>query len=284
MSHRRTALNKKRLVVGPPAAGIRITLLFVLMLALGAVHGPVVPAARAQAPPTPQLEVGIEEKLGEYVPLGLGFVDADSDSVYLRDLVDRPTVLTLVYYHCPHICVPLLNGVADVVSETDLKPGEDYRLVTISFDPVDNPETARRIRTSIVKPLEQKLPPGSWRFLTGDSASIARITDATGFRVKRVDKDFAHGTALIVLSPDGKIVRYLYGLTYLPFDLKMAVIEAARGQVGPSVARVLRFCFSYDPQGRRYVFNLTRVLGSVIVLAAAVFVVSLVVLERRKRA
>lgn len=254
-----------------------------LVLALLVLAAMLAPEARAQNAAPPELEVGIEEKLGEYVPLGAGFVDADGDSVYLKDLVDRPTVLTLVYYHCPHICVPLLTGVADVVSRTDLKPGEDYRLVTISFDPFDNPDTARPIRTSITKPLEQKLPAGAWSFLSGDSASIALITGATGFRVKRVDKDFAHGTALIVLSPDGKIVRYLYGMTYMPFDLKMAVMEAAEGRVGPSVARVLMFCFSYDPEGRRYVLNVTRVLGSVIVLGAAAFVVSLIVIGRRRR-
>jgi len=237
----------------------------------------------AAAFPPGEIEVGIEEKLGEHVPLNLGFVDADSDSVYLRDVIDKPTVLTLVYYHCPHICLPLLNGVADVVSHTDLEPGKDYDLLTVSFDPVDNPETARRIRASVTASVKKKLSANAWRFLAGDSASTARLTDATGFRVKRVDKDFAHGTALIVLSPEGKIVRYLYGLSYMPFDLKMAVLEAQKGEVVPSVSRVLRFCFSYDPQGRRYVFNMTRVVGAVVVFAAVVFVLSLVVLERKKR-
>ncbi len=262
---------------------MRPVTIFTLVLTLGIVRVGVVSGAKAPGRAPAQLEVGIEEKLGEYVPLDLGFVDADSDSVYLRDVIDKPTVLTLVYYHCVHICLPLLSGVADVVSKTDLVPGTDYNLLTVSFDPVDNPETARRIRTDITATLNKKLPGNAWRFLTGDSASAAKLTDATGFRVKREGKDFAHGTALIVLSPDGKIVRYLYGLSYMPFDLKMAVIEARKGEVGPSVARVLRFCFSYDPKGHRYVFNMTRAVGAVVLFAAAVFVASLVVLERRKR-
>lgn len=239
--------------------------------------------AKAQIPSTDDLEVGIVEKLGQYVPLNLGFIGADSDSVYLRDVIDKPTVLTLVYYHCPHICLPLLSGVADVVAKTDLEPGKDYTLLTVSFDPVDNPQTASNMRTNVTKPLEKKLAPNAWRFLSGDSASIAGLLGATGFRVKKTDKDFAHGAALIILAPDGKIVRYLYGLSYLPFDLKMSVIEASKGRVGPSVARVLNFCFSYDPEGRRYVFNMTRVVGAVVLFGAVVFVTSLVVLERRKR-
>lgn len=231
----------------------------------------------------PPGEVGIDEKLGAFVPLDLGFVDADSDSVYLRDVIDKPTVLTLVYYHCPQICLPLLNGVADVVSRTDLKPGRDYDILTVSFDPFDNPETAGRIRSTVTAQFKGTLPEGAWRFLTGDSASIAALTGATGFKVKRVEKDFAHGTALIILSPNGKIVRYLYGLSYLPFDLKMAVTEAGEGKVVPSVSRVLRFCFSYDPEGRKYVFNMTRVVGALVVFSSAVFVLVLVVLERKKK-
>jgi protein SCO1/2 len=262
---------------------MRSVTFFTLVLALGVVRVGLTPGDRALASPPGEIEVGIEEKLGQHIPLNLGFVDADSDSVYLRNVIDKPTVLTLVYYHCAHICVPLLTGVADVVAKTDLAPGKDYNLLTVSFDPIDSPETARAIRTSITAPLGKKLPTNAWRFLSGDSASIAQLTDATGFRVKRVDKEFAHGTALIMLSPDGKIVRYLYGLTYLPFDLKMAVIEARKGEVGPSVSRVLRFCFSYDPKGRRYVFNMTRVVGALVLFAAVVFVISLVVLERKKK-
>ena len=256
---------------------------FALVLIWSVISAPRLSSAQTHGATLPAGEVGIDEKLGSFIPLDLGFVGADSDSVYLRDVIDKPTVLTLVYYHCPQICLPLLNGVADVVTHTDLKPGEDYDILTVSFDPYDNPETAGRIRDNVTAQFKGSLPQGAWRFLTGDSASIAALTGATGFKVKRVEKDFAHGTALIILSPNGKIVRYLYGLSYMPFDLKMAVTEAGEGKVVPSVSRVLRFCFSYDPEGRKYVFNMTRVVGALVLAASAVFVIVLVVLERRKK-
>jgi protein SCO1/2 len=230
-------------------------------------------------------EVGIDEKLGDYVPLDLGFLDSKGDSVYLRQVADKPTVLTLVYYHCPSICMPLLEGVADVISRTDLDPGKDYNVLTVSFDPYDNPKTAARVEKNITTSMKRMLPPGSWRFCSADSSTIAALTGAVGFHVKRVDKDFAHGTALIVLSPGGKIVRYLYGLSYMPFDLRMAVGEAGEGKVRPSITRVLQFCFSYDPKGRTYVFNVTRVVGALVVILAVgyVAVISTVGRSRRKR-
>jgi protein SCO1/2 len=211
-------------------------------------------------------EVGIDEMLGDFIPGDLGFLDANGDSLYLRDVVDKPTILALVYYHCPTVCKPLLGGIAEVVEKTDLEPGKDYDILTISFDETDSPKSASRIKLNFTKPLEDKVPEGAWRFLTADSVTIARLTSAAGFRFKRQEKDFAHGTSLIVISPDGKIVRYLYGMRFMPFDLKMAVSEANKGKTSPSIARVLQYCFSYDPEGRRYVFNVTRVAGTGILL------------------
>jgi protein SCO1/2 len=241
--------------------------------AMAQTHGASLPAG----------DVGIDEKLGGFVPLEVGFVDSDSDSVYLRDVVEKPTVLTLVYYHCPNICMPFLSGVADVVTKTNLELGKDYNLLTVSFDPYDSPVTASRVRKEVAAHFRQGLPENAWWFLSGDSAAIARLTDSVGFRVKRVDKDFAHGTALIVLSPDGKVIRYLYGMSYMPFDLKMAVAEASAGKVVPSISRVLSYCFSYDPKGRRYVLDVTRVVGALAVLGGLGFVLSIVLLERKRK-
>jgi protein SCO1/2 len=232
-------------------------------------------------PPDP-LEIGIEERLGDSVPLQLGFVDADGDSIYLRDLIDKPTIVTLVYYHCPTICKPLLGSVVEVVDKTDLTPGKDYELLTISFDETDTPQSATTIKTNFTNSLGKDLAPDAWKFLTADSVTIAHLTDAVGFRFQRRDKDFAHGTCLIVLSPDGKIVRYLYGLRYMPFDLKMAVSEASKGNIAPSIARVLRYCFSYDPEGRRYALNINRVAGTGILLFAVGWVIYITSVGRRK--
>jgi len=231
-----------------------ITLLFIGVFACGSVG--------AQELPPDLKGIGIDEKLGDYIPMNLRFVDADGDSVRVGDLITRPTLLTLVYFHCPTICKPFLTAVTDVVGETDLDPGDDYDILTISFDEHDNPQTASTIRSNFLPAVRKDLPDGSWRFLTGDSATIRTLTDAVGFNFKRRENDFAHPTALIVLSPDGKIARYLYGLRYMPFDLKMAVAEASAGKVVPSINRVLRYCFSYDPEGRKYVLNVTRVAGA----------------------
>lgn len=227
-------------------------------------------------------QVGIEERLGDYVPLHLGFLDSSADSVYLRDVINKPTILTLVYYHCPTICKPLLSGVADVVEKTDLEPGKDYDMLTVSFDELDNPQTAKQMKSNFTASLRGSSET-SWRFMTADSATIALLTRSVGFYTKRQEKDFAHGTALIVLSPEGKIIRYLYGLDYLPFDLKMAVAEATKGVAVPSVPRVLRFCFSYDPEGRRYVFNFMRVMGTGILMFALGWVVYITRFGRNRR-
>jgi protein SCO1/2 len=240
-------------------------------------------AAQGHESPPPGLEIGIDEKLGGFVPMDLGFLDADGDSVYLRDVIDKPTVLTLVYYHCPTICKPLLGGVVEVMDKTNLEPGYDYRVLTISFDETDSPESADVIRANFTDALERDLVDGAWQFLTADSVTIARLTDSVGFRFVRRENDFAHGTSLIFLAPDGKIVRYLYGMRFMPFDLKMAVVEANKGSVAPSIARVLQYCFSYDPEGRRYALNVNRLVGTVILLFAVGWVIYLSTAGRRKR-
>lgn len=231
------------------------------------------------------VDIGIDEKLGSYVPMDLGFLDADGDSVYLHDVIDRPTILTLVYYHCPSVCKPLLVGVTDLIDKTDLEPGQDYTVLTISFDETDTPKSASDVRKNFITALDREVVDDAWRFLTGDSSTIAALTDAVGFRFRREGENFAHGTCLIALSPNGKVVRYLYGLQFMPFDLKMAVVEASEGRVAPSIARVLRYCFSYDPEGRTYVLNSTRIVGtSILILAIGwVFYISTIARLRRDK-
>jgi protein SCO1/2 len=258
-------------------------LIIIVSILIGVAAGAYPCAAQGHDSPPPGLEIGIDEKLGDFVAMDLGFLDAGGDSVYLRDVIDKPTVLTLVYYHCPTICKPLLGSVVEVMDKTNLEPGYDYGVLTISFDETDTPESADVIRTNFTEALEKDLVPGAWRFLTADSVTIARLTDSVGFRFQRRENDFAHGTSLIFLSPEGKIVRYLYGMRYMPFDLKMAVSEASKGSVAPSIARVLQYCFSYDPEGRRYALNLNRIVGTVILLFAVGWVIYLSAAGKRKR-
>ena len=230
------------------------------------------------------LEVGIDEKLGEFVPLDLTVFDETGEAVLLSEFVDRPTILALVYYRCPDICSPLLMGLADAVEKMGQTPGEDFRILTVSFSPVETGDDARHSLEHIQKMYSAPWPAEGWIFTTTDSSTIATLTDAVGFRYKQVGVDqFTHAGAITVLSPQGQVARYLYGITYLPFDIKMALTEAAEGRVGPTINRVLLFCFSYDPEGQTYVFNMLKVTGTLITLFALFFVAWLVISARRSR-
>lgn len=237
----------------------------------------------AQNEPPKQEELGIFEKLDEYIPEDLEFVTQDYDTVNLKSMIDKPTVLVLVYYECPGICSPLIEGVAEVISRTDLELGEDYDVFTISFSPRESPRLAADKKKNYAKLVKNKDVTEGWTYFVGDSANIDRLLNSVGFRVKQVGKDWVHPTALIVLSPNGKITRYLHGLTFLPFDLKMAVAEASKGKSGPTINKVLRYCFSYDPEGKTYVFNVTKITGTIILLAAVIFLLVLIFKKRKNK-
>ncbi len=227
-------------------------------------------------------EVGIVEKLGNRLPLDVEFTNDDGKKVKLGDIIQKPTILMFVYYHCPGICSPLLTGVAEVVDKSELVPGKDYQLVTISFDHNETYEKARKWKKNHIGGLEKRIDKNAWVFLVGDSLAVRKVTDAVGFYFKPDGKgDFIHGAALYAIAPNGKIVRYLFGTEFNPFDFKMAVLEAEQGIPLPTVNRLLKFCYSYDPYGRTYVFSFTRVFGSIILLSLAVFL-SFLLIKRKK--
>ena len=226
-------------------------------------------------------ELGIVEKLGQSLPLDAELYDESGNLVQLGSFVDRPIILTFVYYRCPGICSPLLTELTRVVEKMDLVPGVDYRLVTISFDHREAPTLAASKKGSYIAAMTKKIDPAGWRFFTGDSVTIARITDAAGFYFKPEGNDFVHAGALIILSPQGNITRYMNGIQYLPFDVKMALIEASEGKVRPTIAKILKFCYSYDPEAKTYALNITRISLVIILFLAVVFVV--VLLRPRKK-
>ncbi len=228
-------------------------------------------------------EVGIDEKLGTTVPLGLELTDEAGQKVVLRDLIDKPTVLTLNYFRCGGICTPQLNNLVQTLNRIDLEPGKDFQVITVSFDAADTSAVAAQKRSNYLKLMTRPFPPLAWRFLTGEERATKALADAVGFNFKRQRDEFIHPGALIILSPQGKVTRYMYGITYLPSDLQMAVAEAATGVVRPTISKALEFCYSYDPVGRRYVFNLTRIAGSVTLLSAAIFA-GFVLFKGRSRA
>lgn len=227
-------------------------------------------------------DVGVDEKLGATALMDAQLVDEDGKPVRFGDLVDRPTILTLNYFRCAGICTPQLAGVVDLLSEIRLKPGEDFNVLTVSFDERDNAEIAATKRKNYLKQIRRPMTPDGWRFLTGKAADTKALADSTGYEFRPYNEDFVHPAVLIVLSPKGKITRYIYGLTYLPFDVQMAVGEASKGLVRPSVSKVLRFCYTYDPESRTYVFKLTRVVGAVMLILAAGFVGFLIRSGRKK--
>jgi protein SCO1/2 len=220
--------------------------------------------------------IGIDEKLGQLVPLDLTFRDESGNPVSLRQLIHAPVILTPVYLHCPNVCSFLLQNLADALDKLPAEPGKEYTVLTISFDETEKPDLARQKKKIYLKMIQKPFPEGAWRFLTGDKENIHKLTDATGFHFKRVGEDFEHPVSLVILAPDGKIVRYMYGADPLPFDLKLALIEASQGRIGPTIAKVVRFCFSYDPKANKLVFNMLRVTGAVTLLFALSFILFLI--------
>ena len=222
-----------------------------------------------------ETDIGLDEKLGQYIPLDLSFMDETGKPVALKEYFGKPVILTLVYYRCPGLCSPLLSGVADMVDKLDMEIGKDYNIVTVSFDPTEDYETAAGKKSNYLDNMKKKIPENSWHFLTGDSISDARITDAVGFRYKKRDDQYVHSAVITVLSPDGKIARYLYGTDFLPLDVKLALTEASEGKSGPTINKFLKLCFSYDPKGKRYALNITRIAGGITLLMIAGFFIVL---------
>ncbi len=261
-----------------------LRLLIPLLIAV--LCGPAV--VRASASVVPPVEVGLNEHLGDVVPRDLRFISETGDTVVLGDLIDRPTLLSLVYYTCPSICRPLLDEVAGMLAKlatVDMQPERDYRVVTISFDQFDSPAGSARLKDEYYRRLPGAFPREAWTFLTADSTTIARLTQAVGFGFKRNESDpnFAHPTTLIVLSPEGKITRYLVGAEYLPLDIKLALIEAREGRIGATIVKFYKFCFSYDPSGERFVLNVTRVVGLSTLVGIAAIVVFVAAGRRRDK-
>jgi len=228
-----------------------------------------------------EVEIGIIEHLGDTIPMNLWFLNETSDTVTLGQLIDKPTILFFVYFDCPNLCSPLMDGVADVVSKLDLALGVDYQIITISFNTKDTPEKAREKKINFVQKISKENQK-HWIYLTGIQENISGITAAAGYKYKPQGLDFAHPSAIMVLSPQGKITRYLYGLTYLPFDVKMAIIEAQKGIARPTINKVLEYCFAYNPGSKTYTLQVTRIIGILTLLIGA-FVFFILLIRRKSK-
>jgi len=236
-----------------------------------------VPAFSGQGSETAGLD---DSKLGTTLPLNMVFTNEKGEKVALSSLIDKPTILMFVYYKCPSLCSPMIADIASQVRRVDLAPGKEYQLISISIDHNETWKDAAEKKKGVLSSGAVGLPENSWYFLTGDSVSIKKLTELAGITFKRSGDQIIHPGVVMALAKDGKITRYIIGPKYLPFDIKMAVIEAMDGTTAPTVAKVLKFCFNYDGESQTYVLNVTRIFGIIIIFVA---VVSIVVLVRKSK-
>ncbi len=234
--------------------------------------------------PTNQIKIGVVEHLDEFLPKDIYLIGEDGKKVILTDLIDKPTVLNFIYYQCPGICSPLMEGLATVMDKSDLVPGKDYQVFTISFDPSETIGLAKMKKANYLNLLSRKEEVAKgWHFFVSDSVSIAKATGAVGFKYIRTGNDFMHAASVMVISPDGKITRYLNGIYFRPFEFKMAILEANKGKSFSAINSILQYCYSYDPQQRTYVFNITKVGGTAILLLAALTILFVVLLTKTRK-
>jgi protein SCO1 len=224
-----------------------------------------------------QMKVGFEEKQGQYADLTTKLVNEAGDTVLLKDVIKKPTLLQLAYFECPGTCSPLMWGISKSIDAVDLQLGRDYQVLTVSFDPRESFSLGKEKKAAYLGTMKkQKEAAQYWSFFVSDSLNIAKLCKSVGFNYTRFNNQFIHPTGLIALGADGKIIRYLRGIEFLPFDIKITLVEAANGKIGPSINRLLAICYSYDAKGNQFVFNITRVSAIVITFLAIILFLFLV--------
>jgi protein SCO1/2 len=259
-----------------------LVMIFVVVITAGASR-----IAEAQNRPTGILsEVGIDQRLNAQVDLDLMFNDETGRSVRLGQYFGkRPVVLSLVYYECPMLCTLVLNGLVKSLRAMTFSAGREFEVVTISFDPKETPALAASKKQQYIKGYGRPDVGEGWHFLTGDNDAIDRLTAQVGFRHKYDEStgQWAHASGIIVVTPDGRVSKYFYGLEYSARDLRLSLVEASQGQIGTTVDQVLLYCFHYDPTTGKYglvIMNVIRLAGLMTVVALGAF---MFVMLRRER-
>jgi protein SCO1/2 len=222
--------------------------------------------------------VGIDQRLDQQVSLDLMFQDEAGRGVPLSSFFQRgkPVILVPVYYRCPMLCTQILNGLASSLKAVSLVPGKDFEIVAISFDPKDTPETAAGKKELILRRYGRPGTANGWHLLTGDQAHITALMDAIGYhyRYDAATDQFAHASGIMVLTPEGRISRYFYGVEYAPTDVRLGLVEASQNKIGSAVDQILLFCYHYDPTTGKYgamVMNIVRLSGAAFTLVLGVF-------------
>jgi protein SCO1 len=244
------------------------------------------PGMAASAIPAPLREIGFDQRIGRRLPLDTSVRREDGHVALLGEYFGtRPIVLVFAYYSCPMLCTQVVNGLASAVGVLSLEPGRDFDVVVISFDPRDTPAAAAAKKAAYLERYRQRGAAEGSHFLTADPASIDRLTKAAGFRYvwDARTNQFAHPTGVVVLTPDGRLARYLFGIDYGPRDLRLALVEASAGRVGTAVDSLLLYCYHYDPTTGRYglvVMRALRIAGVATVLTLAALIAMLIRFER----
>ncbi len=232
-------------------------------------------------------DVGIDQKLDQQIPLDTPFVDQDGKDVTLRKYFGgKPVVLALVYYDCPMLCTQVLNGLSGSLEGLTFSPGKEFELVVVSFDAGETPALAAQKRQTYVRRYGRAGTEVGIHFLTGRSESIKALTSAVGVRYAYDEKldQYAHPAAITVLTPEGLVSRYLFGIEFAPRDLRLALVEAADNKIGTTLDQALLFCYHYDPETGKYgfvVMNIVRLAAILTIIALGAFI--LINLRRDRR-
>jgi protein SCO1/2 len=224
-------------------------------------QGPLSPPANVRPPGL--RNVGIEQRLNEQIPPGLAFRDENGKAVQLGDYFGkRPMILNLVYYQCPMLCGEVLTGLESAMRVLKFDAGKEFDVLTVSFDPKETPAMAATKKAEYIKRYGRPGAAAGWHFLTGPAASIDALTKAAGFQYQYDPRSgqFAHSTAIMVLTPEGKIAQYYYGVEFPPKDLRLGLIQASQNKIGTVVDQVLLYCYHYDPNTGKYGAIISRVL------------------------
>ncbi|HKY05844.1 MAG TPA: SCO family protein [Blastocatellia bacterium] len=239
-------------------------------------RGPAQSVGRQEGRPRALENVGIDQRLNEQVPLDIVLKDESGKAVQLKDYFrGKPVVLALVYYSCPMLCNQVLDGLASSLDVLKFDIGKEFDVVTVSFDARDTADMARSKKDSYVGRYKREGAEQGWHFFTGDQASIDRLTRAVGFNYAWDEEtnQFAHASGVMILTPEGKLARYFYGIEYAPKEMRLGLIEAADNKIGTAVDQVLLYCFHYDPATGKYgpvVMNMVRLGGGLTLIAIAI--------------
>ena len=231
------------------------------------------------------VQVRVDENLGGFIDFSAQFRDAKNRSVDLKTVFDKPVVLLPVYFMCTSICNFLQAELANVLNFVDGIPGTDFNIISVSFSDDEDASHARTSKRNYANLIKRDMNLDNWYYLTSDRENILKLTDSLGYYFAKKKKNFyIHPNAMVVLARDGKIIRYLYGPSFLPFDVGMALSEARKGEPGISIKRgVLSFCFDFDPENKTYVFKMFRITGTAILLLLLGFVLFLIYPSKKGR-